>query len=82
MAYLGDTDGQPRYSSADTLGVQRVVVRLDSGFGPYPLVDPLIVADVNGNGRLDSSDALLILRKVLASRRCQSCRTSPRPRPS
>ena len=65
VAYLGDTDGQPRYSSADALRVQRVVVRLDSGFSPYPVVDPLIVGDVNGNGRLDSGDALLIQRKVV-----------------
>jgi hypothetical protein len=65
VAYLGDTDGQPRYSSADALRVQRVVVRLDSGFSPYPVVDPLIVGDINGNGRLDAGDALLIQRKVV-----------------
>ena len=65
VAYLGDTDGQPRYSAADALRVQRVVVRLDGGFSPYPLIDPLIVGDVNGNGRLDAGDALLIQRKVV-----------------
>ena len=57
--------GQPRYSAADALRVQRVVVRLDTGFSPYPMVDPVIVGDVNGNGRLDAADALLIQRKVV-----------------
>ena len=65
VAYLGDADGQPRYSAADALRVQRVIVRLDSGFSPYPMVDPVIVGDVNGNGRLDTVDALLIQRKVV-----------------
>jgi hypothetical protein len=45
--------------------IQRVVVRLDSGRSPYPVVDPLIVGDINGNGRLDAGDALLIQRKVV-----------------
>ena len=65
VAYLGDTEGQPRYSAADALRVQRVVARLDTGFSAYPLVDPLIVGDVNSNGRLDATDALLIQRKVV-----------------
>ncbi len=72
VAYLGDTDRQARYSAADALRVQRVVVRLDSGFSSYPLVDPLIVGDVNGNGRLDAGDALLIQRKACTCR-CRSC---------
>ena len=65
VAYVGDTDAQPGYSMADALCVQRVVVRLDTGFLPYPWIDPLIAGDVNGNGRLDAGDALLIGRKVM-----------------
>ena len=60
--------GNHSYSAADALRVQRVVVRLDSGFSPYPLVDPLIVGDINGNGRLDAGDALLIQRRSYACR--------------
>ena len=65
VAYLGDAEGQPRYSAGDALRVQRVVVRVDSGFSSFPLIDPVVVADVNGNGRLDATDALLIQRKVV-----------------
>jgi hypothetical protein len=65
VAYLGDAEGVPRYSSSDTLRIQRVIVRLDTGFSAYPLVDPVIVGDVNVNGRLDATDTLLIQRKVV-----------------
>ena len=65
VAYLGDTDGDGKYSSYDALLIQRVILRLDSGFSAYPLIDPIVVGDVNGSGRLDSSDGLSIQLKVL-----------------
>jgi hypothetical protein len=45
--------------------LQRVIVRLDSGFSAYPLTDPVVVGDVNGSGHLESADGQLIQLKVL-----------------
>ena len=64
VAYLGDTEGQPRYSAAIPARAAGGSA-LDTGFSAYPLVDPVIVGDVNGNGRVDATDALLIQRKVV-----------------
>ena len=65
VARPGDTNGNAAYSSLDAQYIQRVVVRLDTGFKAFPLVDPLIVGDVDGNGRIGSTDALMITRKIL-----------------
>jgi parallel beta-helix repeat protein len=65
VAYIGDTTGEARYSSLDAQRIQRVIVRLDTGFSAYPLADPLIVGDVNATGRLESIDALLIQRHIV-----------------
>src|SRR5262249_40431548 len=43
----------------------RVVVGLDSGFAAYQLADPLLVADITGNGVLNATDATRILQTVL-----------------
>jgi hypothetical protein len=65
VAYIGDTTGEARYSSLDAQRIQRVIVRLDTGFSAYPLADPLIIGDVNATGRLESIDALLIQRHIV-----------------
>jgi len=65
VAYLGDTDADGKYSSFDALLIQRVSLRLDSGFSAFPLIDPIVLSDTNGNGRLESSDVLTMQLKVL-----------------
>jgi hypothetical protein len=42
-----------------------VVVGLDTGFQPFPKTDPVVLADITGNGGLSSQDATLILREVV-----------------
>ncbi|MCM8594071.1 cohesin domain-containing protein [Accumulibacter sp.] len=64
VAYLGDTSGDASYGTLDAQKVQRVLVRLDSGFAAYPNVDPLLVADVNASGTLTSIDASRLLQEV------------------
>ncbi len=63
VAKLGDTNGDGRYTATDSLLMQRVIVRLDSGFSAYPTIDPVIVGDVNASGKLDTTDALMIQMK-------------------
>jgi hypothetical protein len=65
VAYPGDTDADGKYSSFDALLIQRVILRLDSGFSAFPLIDPIVLGDINGSGRLDSSDVLSMQLKVL-----------------
>jgi hypothetical protein len=62
---LGDATGEGIYSSLDAQRIQRVLLQLDTGFSAFPLIDPAIVGDVNGNGRLDAADVQLIQLKVL-----------------
>ena len=64
-AYLGDTSGNAVYTSYDAQHVQRVLGRLDTGFGAYPLADPAIVGNAYGNGQLSAVDVRLINQKVL-----------------
>jgi hypothetical protein len=63
--YLGDVTGSRGYSTLDAAFTQRVSVGLETGFDPYLLTDPLIVADFNGNGQLEGTDALEIARKAV-----------------
>jgi VCBS repeat-containing protein len=64
VGYLGDSSGNAAYSTLDGQQIQRVLVKLDSGFAAYPNVDPLIVADINGSGTLTSIDASRVLQEV------------------
>jgi hypothetical protein len=64
-AYLGDASGNAVYTSYDAQHVQRVLGRLDTGFGAYPLADPAIVGNAYGNGQLSILDVRLINQKVL-----------------
>ncbi len=55
VAYLGDASGNIGYSAYDAALISRAItmMALDSGFDAYDLIDPVIIADINGNGMLD-----------------------------
>ncbi len=63
VGYLGDTNGDAAYTSLDGAQIKRVVAN-GPGFAAYPNIDPLIVADINGNGRLSSLDAKRVLQEA------------------
>ncbi|MBK8018851.1 MAG: hypothetical protein IPK20_20540 [Betaproteobacteria bacterium] len=63
-AFFMDTSGNGGYSMLDVQRLQRVVTGLDSGFGAYPNVDPVIVGDLNANGQLTSLDVNRFLQFV------------------
>jgi len=65
IAYFGDTSGNQRYSSLDGARALRVVAGLDSGFAPYPTIDPIIIADITGSSTLSSLDGTRILQEVV-----------------
>jgi hypothetical protein len=43
---------------------QRVNVRLDSGFGAFPLADPRLIGDIDQDGGINVSDAMLLTREL------------------
>ena len=64
-AYVGDATGNRAYSTLDVQRLQRVVVRLDSGFAPYLLLDPAILGDTTGNGIFNSLDVQRLQQRVV-----------------
>ncbi len=64
-AYVGDATANRGYSTLDVQRLQRVVVRLDSGFSAYPLLDPVILGDTSGNGKFNSLDVQRLQQQVL-----------------
>ena len=62
VAYPGDATGNQALARDDVTLIQRVAARTDPGFAAYPLIDSAAVGDVNRDGRITVSDALLVLR--------------------
>jgi uncharacterized delta-60 repeat protein len=57
VALLGDASGTERYSGFDASLIANVVVNNETGFDAYPLIDPVIIANVTGTGSLSGQDA-------------------------
>lgn len=62
--FVGDTTGNARYSTLDAQRLARVVSKLDPAFAAWPLVDPVIVGDINGSGTLTSTDFSRLMQFV------------------
>jgi uncharacterized repeat protein (TIGR03803 family) len=60
VAYVGDADGNGGYSSNDAALLTRAALQLDSGFSAYPLVDPVIVGDIDGAGYIPPDASLQV----------------------
>jgi hypothetical protein len=60
VASLGDTSGDNEYSSADSTLAARLAMRIDTGLIAYATIDPVLVADVSGNGSISMLDAAMI----------------------
>ena len=56
VGYFGDTSGNAAYATIDATLASRVIAGTDSGFAAYRNVDPSIIADISGNGKLDATD--------------------------
>jgi hypothetical protein len=57
VGYLGDANGDGTYTTQDVSRILRVATKADSGFSAWRDVDPLIIADIDGNGAVDPLDA-------------------------
>ena len=69
VGYLGDTSAGGDYSSLDGQKVLRVALGADAGFEAYPLVDPVLVADITMNGQVTVQDATRLLQEVVGADR-------------
>jgi YD repeat-containing protein len=56
VGYLGDADGNAIYTSNDTQRILRIVAGADRGFAAWRGINPLLVADIDGNGKLTPVD--------------------------
>jgi hypothetical protein len=63
VAFPGDASGDAQLAGNDGSLAGRVAGGLDTGFAAYPLVDPILVADVAGDGVVSANDASQILQK-------------------
>ena len=64
--FLGDATGDGQYTSADSVAMSRVSAGADTGFAAFPVVDPAIIGDINGDGVLNGTD-VAFLNRYLAS---------------
>jgi uncharacterized delta-60 repeat protein len=60
VAFLGDASGNKGYSAYDSSLIANVVVGNATGFDAFPLIDPVIIADVTQDGTLSGQDASLV----------------------
>lgn len=65
VAFFGDTSGDRCYSDQDVESILQVVMQVANGFAAYPLTDPRIIADINGDGRVDIGDVQAMINKTL-----------------
>jgi hypothetical protein len=63
-AYFGDTNGNQLYQANDVELLQRVLAQDDSGFAAYQLADPVLIADISGNGALQANDVAALLSVI------------------
>jgi hypothetical protein len=64
VGYFGDADGDAKLTTLDVQKLSRIVSGYDTKFAAWPQVNPLVVADINGDGRLTAIDTSLLLGKV------------------
>ena len=60
--FLGNTTGTGNYTSADSVLLSRVAATADSGFAAFPVVDPVIIGDINGDGAINAADGVFLNR--------------------
>jgi len=63
-AFLGDANGSGSYNSPDTTLVRRIIGQVNTGFGAYQLADPVLLADITLNDRIQGNDTTSIRRLI------------------
>jgi hypothetical protein len=63
-AFFGDNNGSRTYNAPDVTLVQRLIGQINTGFSAYQLADPLLLADITLNGKLQASDTVGLQRLI------------------
>ncbi len=61
VANFGDASGDGNISDFDAFLVSRVVAGFDSGFDAFDLINPNVIADINGDHAISAIDAFLLM---------------------
>ncbi len=61
----GDVTGDSRITPQDASQVLTLVVHAYGGFSAYSAIDPVLIADMSGNGRVSVFDAAMVAKKWL-----------------
>ena len=64
VGYIGDTNRNAKLDREDVTLIQRNGLKMDSGFAAWSYINPLMVGDVDGDGRLTTADASRVLQKM------------------
>ena len=64
VGYFGDADGDAKLTTMDVQRVARIVAGDDTAFSAWPQANRLLVADINGDGRMTAIDSSYLLQKV------------------
>jgi VCBS repeat-containing protein len=66
VVFLGDVSGDGLFTSNDSVLLGKTISGSDSGFTAYPVLDPVIVGDIGGNGTLTAAQDGVLLNNYLA----------------
>ncbi len=69
VGYVGDTTGDGIYTTEDVTRGMRVANFQDSGLSAFPLIDPVVVGDINLDGKVSALDILLLRAEVAGTDR-------------
>ena len=64
VGYIGDTNRNAKLDKEDVTLIQRNALKVDSGFAKWSYISPLMVGDVDGDGRLTTADASRVGQKM------------------
>ena len=65
VGYAGDAEDGIQLQREDAMDVARVAIGLNPGFAAWPLLDPVVLADVEGNGVVNATNAMYISRYAI-----------------
>jgi hypothetical protein len=65
VGYIGDTNRNAKLDRDDVTLIQRNALKVDSGFAAWSYITPLMVGDVDGDGRLTTADASRVGQKMM-----------------
>jgi hypothetical protein len=82
VGYFGDANGDGRYTTADVQAILRVASGTDKAFAAWAGINPLVIADIDGNGKITSLDGSRVNQEISGSDRPEIPAIPVAPAPS